>query len=144
MTNNNITLVELHKEPDTIFASGCTTDFIRLDNYKCVEFVIISGKGELGDITVSAVAQNSEEPTAVAIPFVKKLNATDVDAIAAGGTTLTIGGDVGGCVVYRVTADDLAQSGSNEVALKIGSKEGSDVVGTVVAILSRPRHTDTV
>ncbi len=142
MTNNIVTKIETVKEVGAIFASALTTDYIELNNFKYVDFVVTTGAGTSANTTVKILAKNGATGTATAVAFRKKTSGYEYSNISADGETLSIGGTVGstGKAVYRITADNLAKGGFDRVALSTTAVASSTVNGTVVAVLYEPRY----
>ena len=141
MVNRNITKVISVKNLSEIFGENIVTDFIPLDNYQAVDFIVASGTGEAAEITVSAAAKSGEVGTEIQIPLRKVNAASDIIYIER-EDTLSIGGEGGSLAAYRVNAVDLAKSGSDRAALKLTAAAGSTVSGCIIAVLSQARYTE--
>lgn len=145
MIQNSISKIQILTEPGAIFASAIVSEYVGLNNYKYIDFIVSSGAGTASDITVTVKAKAGAAGTASAIPF--QLNngkGTGFTAVSATGATLNIGGSAGECgyAIYRVNADMLSHYGFDRVNVNITAVDESTVPGSITAILYEPRYTE--
>lgn len=144
MTNNTITNISVVEEIGTIFATALETEYLPLDNYKYLDFVVSTGVGTSADTTVTVLGKLGEDGQSSAVPFRIKTGSCEYANADNNEAILTIGGTTGncGCGIYRVTADNLAKHGFDRVALSCSQVSSSTVEGSVLAVQYEPRYTD--
>ncbi len=144
MTNNIITNISVVEEIGAIFATALETEYLPLDNYKYLDFVVSTGAGTSADTTVTVLGKLGEDGQPSSVPFRIKTGSCEYVSVDNNATTLTIGGTAGncGCGIYRVTADNLAKQGFDRVALCCTAVSSSTVEGSVLAVQYEPRYTD--
>jgi len=142
MTFNTITKSVSVTEPGAVFASGISSPFIELKNYKYIDFIISSGAGTTADTTVTVKGKSGEDGTAKEVEFKINTNGTVFEDKIS--DTLSIGGTAESCgfKVYRVSADNLASGGFDRVNINLTAVTDSTVPGCVVAVLYEPRYTE--
>ena len=141
MTCNTITNIQILKEPGAVFASAISSEAVKLDNYKYIDFIVTSGAGTAADITVTIESSN-DGTNYTTLPF-KKKNSNVFSNVEKTGDTLSIGGVAGsaGNAIYRIIADDLAQLSHDRVRIKTTAAVESEVNGAIIAILYEPRYS---
>ena len=145
MTQNNITKIQVLTEPGAVFATAIASDYVELNNYKYIDFVVSSGVGTAADVTVTVKAKAGAAGTAAAIPFsINNGKGTGFTAVVATGDTLNIGGSAGECgyAIYRVDADMLSHYGYDRVNINVTAVANSTVPGSITVVLYEPRYTE--
>lgn len=142
MLNNEVTNYSVLKEAGAIFATAVTTDYLELNNYQIVDFIVITGIGTAANTTIKVQAKLGSAGSAADISFKEKTGATEYVDIASTGKTFSIGGTEGECgfIVIRVDADKLKGS-YDRVALNIAAVTDSTVPGSIVALVQSPRYS---
>lgn len=137
------------------FATSATTDYISLENYGRITFVIHTGDATAGtaDGVITLVASDDasgSSTTAMAFKYRVCASSTSVDtwgaltAAAATGVAMTAGDNY--IYTVEVSADDVesAQAGAKFVALTVTEDTNDPIVAGVLAILSDPRYPQAV
>lgn len=137
------------------FATSATTDYVSLENYRKVTFVIHTGDATAGTAngTVTVQAATASDGTgATAIPFRYRAQAssTTVDtwgaltSVAATGFSMTAADNY--LYIVEVDAADVASglAGGDFVALKVTEVTNDPIVAGILIILSHPRYPQAV
>jgi len=142
MTNNINTKIIVSREAGVLFDSTIISDFISLNNYKYIDFVISSGIGSAGNTSVSIQGRNGNDGTAKSVSCRYKQDGMWTNVIIS--KSVSIGGTAGNCDnhVFRITADDLADDEFDQVAIKTTAVSNSSVPGCIIAICYEPRYTE--
>jgi len=142
MTFNTVTKIKSVTEPGAIFAEGVSSEFLELNNYKYIDFIVSSGAGTAADVTVTIKGKNGEDGTAKEVEFKINTNGTVFENKTS--DTLSIGGTAGnsGFKVYRVSTDNLASGGFDRVNINLSAIAGSTVTGCITAVMYEPRYSE--
>ena len=142
MTFNTVTKIKSVTEPGAIFAEGVSSEFLELNNYKYIDFIVSSGAGTAADVTVTIKGKNGEDGTSKEVEFKINTNGTVFENKTS--DTLSIGGTAGnsGFKVYRVSTDNLASGGFDRVNINLSAIAGSTVTGCITAVMYEPRYSE--
>jgi hypothetical protein len=142
MTFNTITKSVCVTEPGAVFASGISSQFLELKNYKYIDFIVSSGAGTAAETTVTVKGKNGEDGTAKEVEFKINTNSTAFEDLNS--DILSMGGTAGSCgfKVYRVSVDNLESGGFDRVNINLSAVTGSTVIGCIVAVMYEPRYTE--
>lgn len=135
------------------YDGGRVTKPLNHKNYDHVCYVVVHGTGTLGRADI--VAQACDDAAAanpIAIPFryrkITGANAADIWQDPATALAAGIATDAGSHQLYLVEIDsaELKQAGQTKPfsRLTLGEHTDGAVIGGVIAILSRPRHKQSV
>lgn len=138
MTNNVITKEYLFGEVGEKLPASFTSNFIKLDNYKRLDFVLAITKGEAQDVAVKIVGKDNGGES-FDVPF-KLKNESEYELYE---TPLTIQSDVetAKLVALTVTVDQLAKLNADEVAINIIPETADTLSFSCVGIAFYPRYT---
>lgn len=113
--------VEVLVDGGTSFGSAITTKEISLDNYQSAKVVITTGEGAEATTNAKFVA---------VLP-----DATEVDIKSE---EITLGADRQ--VELNIVANEIAHYDATKVKVVIDAIDGTDITGSVVAVLGEPRY----
>lgn len=137
------------------FATAATTDYVSVENYGRVTFVIHTGDATSGTadgvITVNAATTSAGgSATAMAFKYRACASSTTVDtwgaltASASTGVAMTAGDNY--IYTVEVDAESIAEavSGGKFVSLTVTEDTNDPIVASVLIILSDPRYPQAV
>ena len=129
--------------PGAVFASAIKDNFVPLSNYGQITFLIESGEGTAGNITVTVEAKEGASGTAVGIPFMCMLSG-DTAFTEKESAVFSIGGASGKSkyAIVTVTAPMLAKGGYDRVAITTTAVTNSTVPGAIYAVQTKPRYLE--
>lgn len=120
----------------TIFSSETVSEPIYLNNYRYVDFLIFSGSGINGDMTVTIQGKCGENGEWANIPFYKVVG-NDLEKMES--EKITIGKESE--VRYRIDVDLLEDTAIDRVRLCATKVTLSIVNGLILSIQGDPRYT---
>jgi hypothetical protein len=143
MTTNIVPKILVAREAGVTFGSLLTSEFIELNNYKYIDFVIASGAGTAGNTAISIQGKKGADGTAKSVAFRFK-NTDGTFSPVPISKSVSVGGEAGNCgyAVVRVTADDLAEDELDRVAIKTSAISNSTVPGCIIAVCYEPRYSE--
>lgn len=145
MVKNMKPIIRDIKVPGAIFAAAITSDPVELTNYQGVTFLVESGEGAAGNITITLQAKLGETGTPVVVPFLfMEKGSPDFELVEVTGKQVSLGGAAGGSKYFLVRVSDtmLASRGCDRVILKTTAVASSTVPGAIYALLDSPRYTE--
>lgn len=140
------------------FAGGVTTDYISLENYRRVTFVIIQGDKEdtcVSNLVTVNASDDASGTTTTAMAFQHRsmTYTTSADtwgaltSAAAAGYNFNANNTADNTIhTVEVTADEVqaAQAGAQFVSLTVAETANKTVTAGIIAILSDPRYPGPV
>ena len=128
--------IEKIKGLGTIFSSDIESEPVLLNNYRYVDFLIFSGSGINGDMTVTIQGKCGESGEWKDIPFFKVV---DNIRVKMESDKMTIGKESESR--YRIDVDLLEETAIDRVRLHTTKVTLSVVSGLIVSVQGDPRYT---
>jgi len=129
------------------FAGTVASDVVNMQGHESVMFVIYKGVGTTGTSTITVEACDDVTPTNTsAIPFhYRAITTGDTEGAVTAAAAAGFATGAGSSEIYAIEAqaDELSSNGYGYVRLAAVEVVNSPVLGGVIIVMGKPRHTPT-